>query len=96
MDRIYINNLYDYYQNLLTTKQQQYFEDYYFNNLTLSEISDNYGISRNAIHKQIKDVENKLNDYEDKLKLYYKQQKLKEVIIKINDENIKQQIEELI
>lgn len=71
-ERIYLINLYDYYGILLTEKQQVYFEDYYFNNLSLSEISDNYEVSRNAIHKQLKDVEVKLNDYERKLKLYEK------------------------
>lgn len=96
MDIIYINNLYDYYQLLLTTKQQQYFEDYYFNNLTLAEISDNYGVSRNAIHKQIKDVEKKLIDYEEKLNLYKNSQKIEQLIKNMSDEKIKKQIEELI
>mgnify|MGYP001191330068 CR=1 FL=1 len=96
MDFIYISNLYDYYQKLLTDKQRQYFEDYYFNNLTLSEISTNYGISRNAVHKQLKEVENKLHDYENKLKLYEKRIKLEKIINKINDEKLKKELEKLI
>jgi hypothetical protein len=96
MDFVYINNLYDYYQKLLTEKQQQYFEDYYFNNLTLSEISDNFKISRNAVHKQIKDVENKLYDYEDKLGLLKKQEKLRKLVSNIKDEKLKKEIEELL
>ena len=56
MDKvIYLINLFDYYGELLTPKQQAYFKDYYFNNLTLSEIAENENVSRNAIHKQIKD-----------------------------------------
>ena len=51
--------LYDYYGELLTTKQRKYFEDYYFNNYSLKEISENENISRNGVFKQIKDVENK-------------------------------------
>ena len=35
--RIYLNNLYDYYKGLFTEKQQEYFEEYYYNNLSLSE-----------------------------------------------------------
>ena len=50
---IYYNELYDIYKPLLTIKQQQYFEEYYYNNLSLSEISENYDISRNAISNQI-------------------------------------------
>ena len=78
--RIYIINLYDLYGNLLTNKQREYFEDYYFNNLTLSEMSENYGISRNGIHKQIKDAEDKLNDYEEKIHIFERNKKIKELI----------------
>ena len=53
---LYIISLYDTYNSLLTDKQKLYFEDYYFNNLSLSEMSENYEVSRNAIHKQIKEV----------------------------------------
>ena len=96
MDKeIYLSALYDYYGVLLTDKQKNYFEDYYFNNYSLSEIAENNSTSRNAIHKQIKEVENKLIDYEDKLKLYQKSSEIEE-IIKDLDENIKEQIEELI
>ena len=68
-ENIYITNLYDCYGELLTDKQKEYFLDYYFDNLTLSEIADNNSVSRNAIHKQLKEAENKLKEYESKLKL---------------------------
>ena len=66
---IYYNNLYDCYQKLLTEKQRIYFEEYYFNNLSLSEISENYNVSRNAAYKQIQITIKKLIEYEEKLKL---------------------------
>lgn len=66
---IYLNNLYDYYKELLTEKQKSYFEDYYQNNLTLSEIAENNDVSRNAIHKQLKDTIKILENYEEKLKM---------------------------
>ena len=59
-NRIYLINLYDYYSELLTEKQREYFEDYYFDNLTLQEISENNDVSRNAVHKQLKETEEKL------------------------------------
>ena len=68
--KIYLNNLYDYYGGLFTDKQQEYFEAYYFDDLSLSEIAENNGVSRNAVHGQIKIVEEKLLFYEEKLKLY--------------------------
>ncbi len=96
MDKeIYLSALYDYYSPLLTDKQKNYFEDYYFNNFSLAEIAENNNTSRNAIHKQVKETENKLLDYEDKLKLYRRASEIEE-IIKDLDEEIKEQIEELI
>ena len=53
-ERIYLNNLYDIYGELLDSKKKEYFEMYYFDNLSLQEISDNLGVSRKAIFKQIK------------------------------------------
>lgn len=94
-ERIYYINLYDYYGELLTEKQKNSFEDYYFNNLTLAEISENEGVSRNAIHKQIKEVERNLTHYEEVLKLYEKGTKIKE-LIKDLDENLQNEIKELI
>ena len=92
---LYLNDLYDYYGQLLTEKQQQYFEDYYFNNLTLSEIAENNNISRNAIHKQIKEAENKLIIFEEKLGLLNKKKAILKLIKNLENE-IKEKIEELI
>lgn len=94
-ERIYLSNLYDYYGVLLTEKQQEYFLDYYFNNLTLAEIAENSEVSRNAVHKQIKEACEKLGSYEEKLKLYQKGKRIKELIKSLDDE-IKEAIEELI
>lgn len=64
--------LYDLYYNLLTDKQREYFEDYYFMDLSISEIAQNYEISRNGAYDQIKRTEKLLFDYESKLQLYNK------------------------
>lgn len=95
-ERLYLIDLYDYYGDLLTDKQKVYFEDYYFNNLSLAEISENYDISRNAIHKQLKEVESKLLYYEKILRLYDKKNKIEKILEQKIDENIKNQIKELI
>ena len=68
--------LYDLYSNLLTDKQRSYFENYYFDDLSISEIAINYNISRNGVYDQLKRVENSLIDYEEKLKLAYKISKI--------------------
>lgn len=95
-DRNYIIILYDYYSELLSEKQKQYFEDYYFNNLSLGEISDNINISRNAIHKVIKSTEEKLIFYEEKIGLYKKSKIIEEIILETNDNNLKKKLKELL
>jgi len=93
-ERDYLIILYDFYSELLSDKQKEYFEDYYFNNLSLGEISENIGISRNAIHKSIKNIENKLYFYEEKLGLYRKREELYSIISGLDD-NIRNRIEEI-
>ena len=88
--------LYDYYMDLFNDKQRKYFEEYYFDNLSLSEISENDDVSRNAVHKSVKGVVNKLYEYEDKLRLYEKEEKLKKIIEKIDDKQIKKELEGLL
>jgi len=92
---IYYVNLFDYYGDLFTDKQKEYFIDYYFNNLTLQEIADNNNVSRNAVHKNIKDILQKLDYYEEKLNLYDNKKKIEKLIENI-DVDIKKKIEELI
>ena len=77
--KIYLNNLYDYYSDLFTDKQKNYFEDYYFNDLSLSEIAENNNVSRNAVHSQIKIMESKLEYYEKILGLYEKANKIRDI-----------------
>ena len=96
MDEIvYYNSLYDLYESLLTEKQKEYFKDYYFHNMSFSEIGENYQISRNAAFKQVHIVIEKLLEYEEKLKLYQKRELLLEISKSIHDNNIKEQLENL-
>jgi hypothetical protein len=94
--RDYIIILYDYYGELFNDKHKEYFESYYFDNLSLGEIGDNIGISRNAIHKGIKNMEEKLYFYEEKLGLYRKNKMLEKVINDIDDENLKEKIKNIL
>ena len=70
------NFLYSYYSSLLTQKQCEVFENYYFEDYSLSEISESLGVSRNAIWDLLKKVEHNLDEYEEKLGLYKKNQVL--------------------
>ncbi len=62
-----MNVLYDVYGSLLTVKQKAYFELYYLDDWSLSEIAAEYEVSRNAVFDNIKRTEKLLEDYEQKL-----------------------------
>lgn len=97
MDKsFYLIDLYDIYGQLLTEKQRNYFEDYYFDNLSLKEISENYEISRNAIHNSLKETEEKLIYYENTLNINKKNKKILEIIEIEKDEKIKKELEKII
>ena len=81
--------LYDVYYSLLTEKQKEYFEEYYFDDLSISEIAANHDISRNAVHDQLKRVIANLEDYEQKLQLIKKFKAIESL-------NLEEQIEEKI
>ncbi len=74
--------LYDLYCTLLTDKQKNYFEEYYFLDLSISEIAINHEISRNGVFDQIKRVSILLMDYEEKLKLKSKIDQIAQLQIK--------------
>lgn len=95
-DVIYFNELYDIYGKLLTEKQREYFEDYYFNNLSFSELAENYNVSRNAVFKQLKITKEKLLEFDNALKLYEKKKKMIDIIDCIQDKDIKEKLEDLI
>ena len=93
-DVVFFNSLYDFYGVLLTDKQRLYFEDYYQNNLTLSEMAINYGVSRNAIHKQLKVIIEIMKDYESKLGLVDKVNKI--LCLVRDDKDLLEKIERVI
>ncbi|MEW5954501.1 MAG: YlxM family DNA-binding protein [Bacillota bacterium] len=70
MEKIaWINMLFDFYGQLLTDKQQKFIELYFGHDLSLGEIAENFGVSRQAVHDTLKRAEYLLNDYENKLGL---------------------------
>ena len=93
---VYYNSLYDIYGALLTDKQKKYFEDYYCNNLSFSEMAEDYGVSRNAIFNQVHSVILKLEEYEEKLMLLKKKNIILSVLSKIDNDSLKKELEEII
>lgn len=83
--------LLDLYGNLLTKKQQIFLDDYYNNDLSLAEIAENNGITRQAVRDVLQNGETNLYNYEDKLSLMKKEEKHKKEINKLIEKIEKQE-----
>jgi Uncharacterized protein conserved in bacteria len=83
---IEISMLYDFYGQLLTAKQQELLKLYHEDNYSLSEIAENYGISRQGVHDSVKKAEKALHEYENKLGLIDKFTETEEAITEIDFE----------
>lgn len=76
--------LYDFYGELLTPHQKKIYEDAIVNDLSLSEIANEQGISRHGVHDIIKRCDKALAEYEEKLHLVEKFARIKHMISQIN------------
>lgn len=93
----YINELFELYKNLLTKKQIDIANKYFVFNLSFSEISNELKISRAGVSDALNTVKLKLLDYENKLNLNKKINKINEILLNesISDE-IKKKILEVL
>ena len=76
--RMRLGRLFDIYGSLLTAKQKQCLSLYFYDDLSLSEISEELGVSRQAVHDLLKRVEQLLERYEASLKVLAKEEALHE------------------
>jgi len=68
-ERVYIALLYDFYGGLLTDKQKEMLEMYYLSDLSLQEIGESAGVSRQAVSDLLRRTKKLLLDYEARLGL---------------------------
>lgn len=66
---VWVYQLYDFYGQLLTAKQRQAVEWYFGHDLSLAEIADELGTSRQAVHDLLRRSEQAFQAYEEKLGL---------------------------
>ena len=85
-NNVKIGILLDIYGNLLTEKQFKLLDDYYNNDLSLSEIAENESITRQAVRDNLKKGENKLFWFEEKLELMKKNIEKEEKVAEILSE----------
>ena len=76
--------LYDFYGELLNAHQRQIYEDFVLNDLSLGEIAEEEGISRQGVSDMVKRCTAKLESYEDKLHLLDKFLSIKEDVGRIH------------
>lgn len=84
----YASLLYDFYGELLSDPQRDIMELYHEDNLSLAEIADETGTSRQAVHYTLKKAEKSLEGFEKKLGLiaaYEQNQKLASEALEIID-----------
>ncbi|MGM0502197.1 MAG: YlxM family DNA-binding protein [Bacillota bacterium] len=74
IDRVVkIGKLFEFYGSLLTDRQQEFIELYYYHDLSLGEIAEEQDISRQAVYDNLKRSEQALEEYEQQVELvkYY-------------------------
>ncbi len=81
-----ISLLIDYYGNMLTEKQREVAEWYYNEDLSLAEIAEHTGITRQGVRDSIKRAETQLLDCEDKLGLCARFKKMQEALDEIAEQ----------
>lgn len=83
-DITYISLLYDFYGQLLSKRQDQVMKLYHEENLSLSEIAEEFDISRQGVHDALKNAEKALKEYENKLGLVEKFRKSRDAVKEID------------
>ncbi|MBR6755892.1 MAG: YlxM family DNA-binding protein [Peptococcaceae bacterium] len=78
--RAHLVMLFDLYGGLLTEKQQTMFDLYHQCDLSLGEVAEEQGVSRQAVFDNIKRTEAALEEYEKKLHLAEKEYKRKQAM----------------
>lgn len=96
MDRVELNNLYDLYKELLTNREKEIFKYYFEEDYSLGEIANDLNISRTAVHNSLKNIEDKLKMYEEKLHLLAKEKLLRSILEKEQDRSIIEEIKKII
>ena len=74
-------SLFNIYHSLLSPTQQDVINDYYFADLSLSEIAANRGISRSAVEDALSKGSAKLDEFEEKLHILEKNANLREKLL---------------
>ena len=87
--------LYDFYGELLTEHQRQIYEDIVLNDMSLGEIAQEQGISRQGVHDLIRRCDKALQGYESKLHLMEKFERVKQTVAQIEAASSEEKVKRL-
>ena len=98
-ERLRISELFDYYGILLKESQSKLLEAYIIEDLSLSEIAETEGISRQGVHDNLKRSIRQLEEFDNKLRLIKKSLEisvittaLKETVLACKDDKLKEKL----
>ncbi len=91
-----VAGLFEVYKELLTEKQRNIFSAYYMYDLSLSEIAESEGTTRQSVSEALKKVKDKLNGFEKKLRLKEITDNIYSLSESVSDEELAAKLKETI
>ena len=88
--------LLELYGKLLTEKQYEMLDNYYNQDIGLSEIAENLGITRQAVRDNLKKGENNLIEFEEKLHLLQKRETILKVCEEIKNSELRKKLQNIL
>ncbi len=88
-EKVRLSYLYDFYGELLSQKQRDIFDAFVFQDLSLQELAQESGVSRQAVHEKVRRCISALEEYEKKLALLDKYKRIGELKLAIESELLK-------
>lgn len=85
-----MNDLLDWYEDLLTKKQKDVMHLYYQQDLSLREIADELDVSHNAIYDTVLRASKRLEEIEQHVQALHLYQNIQALIIKLKEKNIQE------
>lgn len=95
-NREYITSLYEIYKELLSEKERNYFEYYYFEDYSMQEIADLYDVSKSYASKYLNQINDKIINFEKVLKINDRNNKIINLVNNIENDELKNKILELL
>ncbi|MBR1628992.1 MAG: DNA-binding protein [Lachnospiraceae bacterium] len=85
-EKVRLSYLFDFYGDLLNSKQNEIFQTFVFQDLSLQEMADELGVSRQAVHEKVRRSIQILENYEKRLRLLEKYRRICDIADTIETE----------